>query len=129
MSAAAAPTAVGADQGASYDHAVQDFVPDVPLTAKEMAALAELRAAVKSVELTPQDREYWSSDHALRRFLVARQQNVAAATEMYKHTMDFRKARRCGELLQIYKEPQAMNRHFPWGFVGAYRGGTVDDVS
>lgn len=76
-----------------------------------------------AVQVAPEDVEYWKSEHALKRFLVARNFKVDAAVHMYSETMAFRISKGCGTLLQRYTEPLALRRYFPWGIVGQDREG------
>jgi hypothetical protein len=108
-------------------HITRTYVPDVPWTEEELAKIAELKATVGHIfpTLADGDKAYWTSDHAMRRLLVARSMNVAAAAKMYEHMMAFRAARQCHRLLDRswYREPETLRRYFPWGFVGKDRDG------
>jgi hypothetical protein len=86
------------------------FVADAPLSERDVALLAELRAAVAAVAVDPDDEAYWRGDHALHRFLVARNRNVRATAEMYTHTMAHRRKLRCGQLLAEYTQPEVMRK-------------------
>lgn len=86
------------------------FVADAPLSERDVALLAELRAAVAAVAVEPDDEAYWRGDHALHRFLVARSRNVRATAEMYTHTMAHRRKLRCGQLLAEYAQPEVMRK-------------------
>lgn len=86
------------------------FVADAPLSERDVALLAELRAAVAAVAVDPDDEAYWRGDHALHRFLVARSRNVRATAEMYTHTMAHRRKLRCGQLLAEYTQPEVMRK-------------------
>ena len=76
-----------------------------------------------ALQVPADDVEYWTSDHALHRFLVARNRKVKAAAEMYTKTMAFRTERRCASLLATYRQPEVMKHYFPWGIVGLDKEG------
>lgn len=119
-----------ADPGADIDlgalnktvEVAEDLV-DAPSTPEVTEKLAALRAAVADVPVAPED-QYWTTDHALHRFLVARQLKVDKAAEMYRNAMAWRIANGVGRLVEDgYKEPVAMRRYFPWGIIGTDKTG------
>lgn len=89
------------------------FQADVPLTDAQTAKLQTLRGRVEGIQkdLHPLDKDYWGSDHALKRVLVARQWNVDAAEKMYKQIVAFRAERQCWKYLNepgFYREPEVL---------------------
>jgi hypothetical protein len=105
----------------SLTGAVKEYIADRQPTPEEAAALVEMRRLVGDVlpRVSAEDREYWTSDHALRRFLTARGGKPEPAAAMYRATIAFRNERGCGRLLATYREPEVMRKLFPWGMVRA----------
>ena len=91
---------------------------------RDAALISLLRTAVAdTVKGVPDADEYWRSDHALHRFLVARNMNVESAAKMYTAVMAHRHARSSWLLLETYRPPAVMRNCFPWGFTGFDRQG------
>jgi len=101
----------------------KEFEADVDLTDAQRAKLVEMRTAVGAVVVDPADRAYWSTDHALRRCLVARKWDVAEAVKMYDGIQQWRIKKGAAGLLTTYKQPAVLRRYFPWGFVGLDKEG------
>lgn len=104
------------------------FVADVPLTEKETQFLKDFRIAVTPLcsDVPELDKEYWTSDHLLRRIAVARSWDMKGSTTMFQTICTFRKEKQCWKYLNepgFYKEPEVLRRYFPWGFVGMDREG------
>jgi hypothetical protein len=108
------------------------FVADKPLSEEERKAIAALRVATAGVAVDAEDAEYWRSDHAMHRFLVARKMSVPVAADMYKHAMATRTEHTAGKLLlpsapgseiPFYSQPEVLRKCFPWGVVGLDRQG------
>lgn len=121
-------TFAGGDISALNEHAtalIDDAVCDAPFTPEVVAKIAALKEAVAGVTVAPEDREYWTSEHALHRFLGARQFDVAKATAMYKSVMAWRIEMGAGKMLTegYYNEPIEMRRYFPTGIVGQDKAG------
>ena len=105
---------------------------DVPLSAAHAADLATMRQTVQTVISALHTGDaYWATDHALRRFLVARKWNVPAAAAQFSAAMAWRRepapavapgVPAC-ELLARLPEVLALRRYFAWGFAGLDREG------
>ena len=105
---------------------------DKPLTPAHAADLAAMRSSVQTVLAALHSGDaYWATDHALRRFLVARKWNVPAAAAQFTAAMVWRRepapevapgVPAC-ELLARMPEPLALRRYFAWGFAGLDRDG------
>jgi hypothetical protein len=112
----------------SAHKATVEYVADAPWPADHAAKVAAMRATLKSdlLNVPERDAAYWCSDHALRRVLVARQSDQAAAERMWRHIMAFRAERKCWTLLDgpaVFREPEVLRRFFPWGFAGTDKDG------
>lgn len=92
--------------------------------------IAALRDATAATPLDPGDEEYWRSDHAMHRFLVARDMKVEAARDLYAIAMANRHAHTSSLLLTktpagapYYSAPEVIRKCFPWGVVGLDKQG------
>lgn len=109
---------------AGFDTSKLDALPPA-----EVALIAAIRKEVADLAVEPGD-EYWKSDHALHRFLVARSLKLKDAVEMYRHTLEHRRVYKCAGLLGTapsgapnYSVPAVMRLCFPWGVAGLDRQG------
>jgi hypothetical protein len=112
----------------SHEHGVDDEAavaalhqPDVaaavhdstaPLTAEQIVAVDKMRERMHAPDILAlvheKDKHYWTSDHAFKRFLVARKWDVDAACHMYTDTMKFRVRMGVPTITETFTEPAAL---------------------
>jgi hypothetical protein len=92
----------------------------------DSAAVTSLRhVCVDALAMLHADDQYWSSDHALARILVARKGDLLAAQAQLRQIVTFRNERQAWRYLDpsFYQQPEVFRRYAAWGMIGSDREG------